>query len=336
MFPWHGNGNRTVDTLLSISAKLFDIPEISLHPVRGGHVSRVFAFTRDGQEYILRLTPPGEDLDLSVQKASLAWMAFLAHEGVGVSRPVPSINNELIETIPQEQGDWLAVVQTKAAGVLSEEWPLEKWDAGLFEALGREVGRMHAAARRYVPAAGLSRPGWEQCSNLFNWNTFTEPWLEKKSAEVREKISVLPRTAENYGMIHADLHFGNFIVDVPSKAVAIIDFDDICAGWYIMDLAILLFDILVLYEGPSRETFAIEFLLPLLEGYCRENSLDPYIWAQVPLFTKLLEINLYAEISPSYAPGSGWWGDKFMPGRREHIENNIPYIAIDFSKLIPG
>ena len=324
------------DKLISISAKLFDIPETGLRPVRGGHVSRVYAFIRGDQEYILRLTPPGEDLDLPIQKASLAWMAFLSGEGVGVSRPIPSANNNLIETIHQEGGDWLAVVQTKAAGVLSEEWPLQKWDAGLFEALGREVGRMHAAARRYIPAAGLSRPDWEQCSNLFNWKGFTEPWLEKKAAEIHEKVHALPKNAENYGMIHADLHFGNFIVDVPAKAVTIIDFDDICSGWYVMDLAILLFDVLVLYEGPDKEAFALQFLRPLLQGYCRECSLDRFMWTQVPLFARLLEINIYGEIAPGYTPGSGWWGDKFMPGRRDRIENNNPYIAIDFGSLIPG
>jgi hypothetical protein len=58
--------------------------------------------------------------------------------------------------------------------------------------------------------------------------------------------------------------------------------------------------------------------------------------AQIPLFTKLLEINLYGEIAPGYTPGSGWWGDKFMPGRKERIENNIPTIAIDFKNLNPG
>jgi amicoumacin kinase len=324
------------DKLLSISAKLFEFPETGLRPVRGGHVSRVYTFARDGQEYILRLTPPGEDLDLSVQKASLAWMAYLAGEGVGVSRPVPSINNNWSETIHQEGGDWLAVVQTKAAGVLSEEWPLEKWDAGLFEALGREVGRMHAAARRYHPTTGFSRPDWDQCSNLFNRNRFAEPWLEKKAAEVREKVHAFPRNAEIYGTIHADLHFGNLIVNVPAKAVTIIDFDDICSGWYVMDLAILLFDILILYEGSDKEAFALKFLQPLLQGYCRECSLDRFMWTQVPLFARLLEINIYGEIAPGFTPGSDWWGDKFMPGRRDRIENNFPYIAIDFGSLIPG
>ncbi len=296
------------DSLLTISAKLYNIPVADLQPVRGGHVSQVYSFTRDRQEYILRLTPPGEDLDLSVQRASMAWMAFLAGEAVGVSRPVSSINGNLIEAIHREEGDWLAVVQTKAAGVLSEEWPLEKWDAGLFEALGRAVGRMHAAARQYIPAADMSRPDWEQCSNLFNVKRFSEPWLEKKAAGVRKKIHALPKNQENYGMIHADLHFGNFIVDVPAKAVTIIDFDDICAGWYIMDLAMLLFDVLVLYEGPDRETFALEFFQPLLNGYCQVNNLDRFLLAQIPLFTKLLEINLYGEIALWLYPRLGLVG----------------------------
>jgi len=324
------------DTLLSISARLYNIPENNLRPVRGGHVSQVYSFTTDGQEYILRLTPPGEEIDLSVQRASMAWMAFLAGEGVPVSRPIPSANNNWIEPIHQKEGDWLAVVQTKASGMLSEELALEKWDAGLFEALGRTVGRMHAAARRYIPAPGMVRPDWEQCSNLFAHRVSVEPWLEKKVVGVLKEIHGLPKNRKNYGMIHADLHFGNFIVDIPSKTITIIDFDDICNGWYMMDLAILLFDVLVLYEGTDREAFAFEFLRPLLQGYCQENSLDPFLLAKIPLFAKLLEINLYGQIAPGYTPGSGWWGDKFMPGRKERIENNIPYVAIDFRDLNAG
>jgi len=324
------------DAPLAISTRLYNIRQADLRPVRGGHVSQVYSFNKAGQEYILRLTPTGEDLDLPGQRASLAWMAFLAGEGVCVSRPIPSINNNLIETIHEEEGDWLAVVQTKAAGVLSEELPLREWDANLFAAVGRAVGGMHAASRRYHPSVEASRPDWDRCSNLFNWKDFGEPWLEAKAVQLRQMVQSLPKTRDNYGMIHADLHFGNFYVDVPAKAVTIIDFDDICMGWYIMDLAILLFDVLVLYEGPDRQAYAFEFLQPLLNGYRQVNGLDPFMLEQIPLFAKLLEINIYAEIAAVSSSGMDWWGRKFMTDRRERIENDIPYLALDLKNLDAG
>ena len=45
--------------------------------------------------------------------------------------------------------------------------------------------------------------------------------------------------AGHYGLVHRDLHAGNFLVE--NGDVQIIDFDLGCYGWRTMDLAVLLF-----------------------------------------------------------------------------------------------
>ena len=308
-------------------ATLYGVPESALHPLRGGHSAHTYGFSQGGSEYVLRLTPPDDEIDVTAQRAILAWMHFLATHGATVPEPIASQNGQFIEVIPHEDGQYLAVVFTRAKGVLSEELSLDQWDDNLYDALGRAIGRMHAIARGYVPTEGLRRPDWDVASSLFNRPRLSESWLAPKQAPILKHLQSLPRTAEGYGLIHADLHFGNFFVDVPSRIITILDFDDCCYGWYAMDLAMLLFDVLVLYVGQERDAFARRFMRNLLKGYRAENTLDAFWLDQLPYFCKLLEIDIYDEVQPYYAAqDTDWWGNKFMPGRRERIENDVPYI----------
>jgi Ser/Thr protein kinase RdoA (MazF antagonist) len=324
------NGGVEKAPPLNAAAGLFGLTPSDLQPLRGGHVSHVYGFDRDGCPYILRLSPPEADLDLAAQRAILAWMRFLAKHGACVPKPVPSTAGNLIETFSQEDGEWQAIVLTRAQGVLSEELSLVQWDAALFEALGRAVGKLHVVAGEYDPPEDVRRPDWDAGGNLFRCPKFDQPFLAEKAASTLERIRGLPRGPESYGLIHADLHFGNFYVDVPSRSITIFDFDDCCYGWYAMDLAILLFDVLVLYSGADRDSFARDFMRSLLKGYRQERAIDLSGMAE---FAKLLEINLFGSIAPDYVPGKGWWGDRFMPGRRERIEQDQPYTRLDFARL---
>jgi Ser/Thr protein kinase RdoA (MazF antagonist) len=192
------------------------------------------------------------------------------------------------------------------------------------------VGKLHAVAGEYRPAAELRRPDWEEGENLFRSPTFADPNLAALAAAALERIRGLPQGPENYGMIHADLHFANFYVDVPARSITVFDFDDCCYGWYVMDLAVLLFDVLVLYEGPDREAFALDFMHSLLKGYRHEWTTD---LAGMADFLKLLEVNMFGTLAPRYQPGQGWWSSRFMPGRGEAIQAGRPYVPLDFAGL---
>ena len=105
---------------------------------------------------------------------------------------------------------------------------------------------------------------------------------------------------EAYGPIHCDLHFGNFYVDVPRRLITLIDFDDSACGWFSMDIATLLFDLLVLKTGSDGVRTARSFLQDFLRGYRSENEMQGTWLQQLPLFMKLMEINLYDEVVKFY------------------------------------
>jgi amicoumacin kinase len=319
---------------LNNAASLYGISVEELQPLRGGHFAHVYGFKRNGRNYVLRLTPPNEDVDLKAQKSILAWMAYLAANGASVPEPLPSKNDNLVEVISSPEGEWLAVVFTQAEGILSEEIPLDQWDDVQFQTLGRSIGKIHAIARDYVPSNEVSYPQWETGGNLFNRQIENELWLKKRQSHLLEQIRALPRPADAYGLIHCDLHFGNFFVDVRKQIVTLIDFDDCAYGWFVMDIAVLLFDILVLYPGTDKDEYGQDFLRSFLTGYLTENQLSMFWLEQLPLFLKLLEINIYDMVAKSYPDNADEWVMKFMSCRKERLESDTPYTALNYSALV--
>jgi len=252
--------------ILKHAADQYGVPVAHLTPLPGGHFSHVYEFSKGEQSYILRLTPPNEEIDARSMRAILEWVYFLSIHGAPVASPIPSRDHQLIETIEQDGQTYLAV---------------------LFE-----------------------------------------------KAKILEIVRGLPKDRDNYGMIHADFHGGNFFVDVESKTITVFDFDDCCCGWYAMDIAMSLFDILVLYSGQEPQRFAAWFLENYLLGYSGKNGLSPFWIDRLPLFLKLLETGVYTQVYRFYegsVPDS--WVGKFMVDRKERIEGDVPYIDIDFTGI---
>lgn len=326
-----------VNIPLNIAASLYDIPESALQPLRGGFSNHVYGFRRDDRNYVLRLMPPGNETDVWLQKSILAWMAHLAAHGASVPAPLPSQNGELMEVIPSPEGEWLAATYTQAEGILSEEIPFDQWDANQFQLLGKSIGRVHAIARGYVPQQGSRILDWEVGGNLFCNSIKHETWLKEKQSHVLEQIRALPRPADAYGLVHCDLHFANFFVDVPNQVVTLIDFDDCAYGWFAIDVAMALFDVLVLYNPTNeadKQRFALRFMSSYLSGYHLENDLPIFWQSQIPHFLKLKELCIYATlVGFPDIDQADTWGGRFMRGRSTRVANEVPYVDIDFSDL---
>jgi Ser/Thr protein kinase RdoA (MazF antagonist) len=147
-------------------------------------------------------------------------------------------------------------------------------------------------------------------------------------------IQALPKDAENFGLAHLDLHLANFLVDQQAGTFTFIDFDDCGYGWYVMDIAMLLFDVLVVYDTQDSRVWGERFLKSFLVGYREEKDINSFWVRQLPFFLKLLEIGVYLESNPPYNPETaGEWGRKYMPGRLERILDEVPYVDLDFSHL---
>ena len=85
----------------------------------------------------------------------------------------------------------------------------------------------------------------------------------------------MSRDPSVYGLIHADMHPGNILID--DGQLAVIDFDDAAWGWYAYDIAV----VLVHYQGgPDLAAFERAYLA----GYRSVRPIAPEILALVPAF----------------------------------------------------
>jgi Ser/Thr protein kinase RdoA (MazF antagonist) len=319
------------ETVLNHAVQCYGLKTAQLESLPGGHFNHVYGFTREGIDYVLRITPPNDEIDLHATEAILDWMSFLSTHAASITRPLLSRNGKLIELIEQDDGFYIVVAFERAEGALAEQLPLDQWSDGLFQNIGRAVGKMHALAGEYVPSAGLvRRPEWDQGGNLFNEKADpSQVLIEEKKERLREHIQTLPKDKVGYGLIHTDLHFGNIYIHTGDNTITIFDFDDCCYGWFVMDIAVSLFDIMVLFPGADKETFAARFLDNYLKGYRIEKPFSTFWINQLPYFLKLLEIGVYTMVYPYYAANDyDEWIGKFMAdNRKERIENDIPYTA---------
>lgn len=324
------------ETILRQAATLYGADPATLAPLEGGHFTHVYQVERGGKAYVLRLTPPNEEIDLPAMRAILAWMVFLSDHGASVTRPVPSQAGEHVEIIEESGEAILVTAVEKAPGVLGETLRFEQWSPALFEALGRVVGRLHAISATYEPAEpALQRPPWKGDEGLYYLRTPGVPdFVAEKAAPVLAQVKALPRDGAGYGLIHGDLHGGNFFVDPSQDLITLFDFDDCLYGWYVMDIAMSVFDMIVLTPERDKAAFAHRFLHHYLRGYRRERPLADLWLAQLPLFLNLLEFDVYTQVYEYYDPEDATsWVGRFMQDRESRIRNDVPYVALDVEAL---
>lgn len=325
------------DSLLAPALELYGItspPE----RLTGGFTSGVYEYRRDGRPYVLRILPPDDpETGITAMQATLSWIDFLAARGVPVVRPVRSARGRLIETVECGGQTAVAVAFEKVEGIRAEEVPFDKWNEALYRELGRVAGRLHAASRQYAPPDSPRRPHWNEAENYYHETARADPALapvEGRRQEALRHIATLPVDPGGYGLIHGDFHCANLMINPASGAITVLDFDDCVYGWFAMDIAMSLFDMLVLCPAPEREAFAPRFLECYLQGYLAENPLDGRWIRELPWFLKVLEAGIYIEVHGYYDPqDTASWSGKFLAGRRERIDSDVPYTSLDFAKV---
>lgn len=323
------------NAVLNSAAALFNIMDKSIETLHGGHFSHVYGFNQDSKSFILRITPPDPEINKIQMLAILEWMEYLAGKGASVPRPIHSKNENLLEEINYKDQLYLAAVVDAADGILSEEMPLRDWNNELYQTLGRTIGKIHTlSSQNTIDGAVRIRPDWDRVSNNFNPEHVQDADLAlilSEREKVVEYMQSFSKDIDSFGLIHGDLHMGNFFIDAQVNKITIFDFDDCVYGWFMMDIATLIFDYPVVYP-PSGEPDIVEnFIIHLLEGYVSEKPTDKFWISQLPYFLKLLEIGIYLQVYKAHdIQDSESWIGKFMSGRKERIERGEPYLDFNF------
>jgi Ser/Thr protein kinase RdoA (MazF antagonist) len=295
-----------------------------------GFESYIYEFQSPEGPGILRITHSIRRT-LNMIRAELDWIDYLHLGGVGVSKPLRSVQGNFVESLPDGMGGYfLTSAFEKAPGEphRGPEWPEE-----LLWEYGNQIGQMHKLATIYKASdPEWKRPDWNDPVH-HDVQTFIpegDVLIRKIYRETVQHISSLSVEKDAYGLIHQDAHRGNFYVDREGK-ITFFDFDDSSYSWFVEDIALVLFYAVMGQEEPAR--FTDKFLRGFLPGYFAAYPLDLKWFQQIPVFMKMRELDLYAVIHRSFDVENldDPWCIWYLDGRAERLMDGKPYLDFDFA-----
>jgi len=297
-----------------------------------GNSSDSWAVEAGGREYVLRIA--SEDTDGSMLELRMDLAGRLGLLGAPMAEVVASPAGRLVERVMVDGRERLATALVRAAGVTHDRLRTDSVDGSLFEAVGSSLAALHGASLRLGDAAA-ALPAWEiedNCFNLVDPEPYAAAYPDVMAVyqERRAACLGLPRTPGTYGLIHADIHFDNIVV-APGGGIRFCDFDDLCRGWFAMDLAMVVFDLAVVLEGPDRDAALAHHIAATLEAYNRGAAAaggpDRLDLDALRPFIALLEAAVYLQCAEFMdGAGEGTWVQRFCDGRGERILSGRDYL----------
>jgi Ser/Thr protein kinase RdoA (MazF antagonist) len=298
-----------------------------------GFESFIYEYEKGKESHILRISHSlHRTSDLT--RGEIEWVNYLAAGGVPAARAVPSERGNLVEPIPVEDGSHFTAVSFERAR--GDHPTRADWENGLPGKMGQIMGRMHALTKDFEPSDDrFRRHVW--CDDFPDgmaerYLPASESKVIGKFYRILEHLYTLPKDRDSYGLIHVDFHGGNFFV--ADGQITLFDFDDCQYTWFIYDIAMALFYAIPHHcEKEEDVAWARDFLNQFMAGYRRENTIDPEWMKQIPYFLKLREIDLYIIIHRSCdLDNLDPWNSSYMRNRKHKIENDVPYVDMEFGR----
>lgn len=251
----------------------------------------VYESSVDGRPVILRLTEPSHRSAQDLE-SELDWIDYLSRSGMRIAAPVRSATGALVESVVGNNIFHVCVFE-KAAGK-----PIDESEIGpeRAERWGHYIGTMHCLTKAYQRSSGVQpRSMWDDDAGFH----VTLAGLDEDDAlpyrrfqELMEWLGNLDRSPECFGLIHCDMHHGNFFADDEGRITAF-DFDDSVYHWLAYDLAIPLYYLGRFVDDGKPSAGYDQLSGSLLAGYGEANTLDSVWIDRLPLFVKFRTATLY-------------------------------------------
>lgn len=247
--------------------------------------------TKAGSSYALRIHRPGYN-SLAELHSELVWSKALRDAGINTPSHTPTRDGRDYAEVALEGTDQLhqvGVIEWFAGDSLAHLIEHGDRNAGesYFTQIGETMAHIHNQAGAWTPPPGFVRRAWNAPGLVGPeplWGKFWQlPQLDVEQAQLLQEtrqviFDVLVEYGESpafYGLMHADLHPHNILVD--RGRVQVIDFDDCGLGWHAYDVAVALYNYRDVDEFPRWRD-------ALFDGYAGVRSLDQSLIDMLPLF----------------------------------------------------
>lgn len=318
---------EAADTYLTAARRALGEFPVAVRCIRTAAISENVSFrvtTADGSDFVLRLHRPGYNSLRELESEGL-WRDALAEARLEVQCALTARDGRrfipvTIETTGEQRYaslvSWLPG-QVLGGGPLAVAGAAER--QAIFRDLGRFAARIHNQAAGWQEPPGFERPRLDSDGLLGEqprWGRFWEHGALTQAERslllaARERLRAMLESyganAENFSLIHADLHPGNVLID-PQGRLGVIDFDDSAYGWHGYDLAS------ALIEEHGAGDFG-ELRGALLAGYREFRTLPARDEAMLPRFMLLRGMALIGWVHerPEHA------GDEYFEGIRAMV-----------------
>ncbi|MGZ5279293.1 MAG: phosphotransferase enzyme family protein [Pseudobdellovibrionaceae bacterium] len=265
---------------------------IQTEPLFHRRVANFVYFTQaDDREVVLRLTEPSHRKSQEIE-SELHWMSYLTANGMRIAAPIRTFNQQLTIELPGEKNFFVALFEKAPGSLLSDEGTVSE---EMVLTWGQYLGKMHRLTRAYVPPLEIqSRQQWEKDESLaiaLRSLDRSDSLPYTRMHELLEWMRSLPQANECYGLIHSDLHRGNFFTD--KGEITAFDFDDSCYQWFSYDFVAPVNSVHSNFYEGNRHPDKDRTIETFLKGYSRENQLDQIWIERIKLFDKLRAVLTY-------------------------------------------
>ncbi|KWW17613.1 MULTISPECIES: phosphotransferase [Peribacillus] len=303
------------------------------NPVKLGDAENyVFEVYRDGTPYILRLTHQSHRAKAQVL-AELKWMEYLHNDGCAVPKVIPSRDHNLVEMVKGLDGsEFHCCLFEKAPGARVKLTDVNH-DGDLFYVWGKTIGQLHKKTKDYIPEKVYQRMDWheEELLDAAHYQADAPEQVLRQQEVITSKLKALPVHRDNFGLIHSDIHHGNF--HYHEGRIHIFDFDDCSNHWFASDLAIPLYYLIGSLEREGVEDldgYAAQFMRAFMKGYETENKLAREDYETIPLFLKVRDLTLYNFFHKKYdLENSDREWNKTVRTIEKRIIENRPIVHFD-------
>ena len=279
----------------------------------GGIDSMNFRVDAGAESYALHLYAARHDR--AAIASELVWLSNLRDDTpLTVPEPIPNRAGELVSSVTHGGAETFCTLMRWLEGKIPPT--IDAITSGQLEQTGALMAQLHSHSQGFATPGGFSRPTYDEPYFRGRFSTldralhgaeFNREDLEGYRADantVLNHFGSLARTPLTFGLIHADFHSGNYLLD--EGAVSIIDFGRCGFGFYLHDLALALMEMV----DEQRLSFlkGYQTVKPLPDGYTDLNEtflavayLDnlstlaknpeelPFIVADMPLVLKTFE-----------------------------------------------
>ncbi len=243
--------------------------------------------TEHGPLALLRIHSPvtaimgNHGADLQMVRSEMSWLEALADKtDLPTPRPYRNNQHEFVTPVTTPDGQ---VYHCSALGWLDGELYCRDFESEQTAVqVGQILGKLHRFASRWREPRGFSRP-LRDAAYFENMLAHLEiaardgritsldfSKLQEATSLLLTLVKKVRRGRQVYGLLHGDLHKGNFLYD--KGMIKIIDFSFCSFGHYLFDLAICISDTRRDLRATLLDEYRQGFPLPanaprLLEGY---------------------------------------------------------------------